>query len=434
MDAQAAQGLSLGPEDRLPKTLTDNASDHDAGEGIRVEGSAAGHPELLHGAAHCTHAAALADGGKRDSPLEQRRTSKGRPAARVDVNSMRTMFGMPQPEAAKALGVSLTTLKQACRRLGLSRWPYRRPSKANPRVSADTLNVPGHQHHAMPSTGALGTGECEERLRHGNLRDPLMLQTPHGHQQFGASGIGGGGMPIVQGIGGCPPTHGFHMPRVCEPHPRSCSEAISGPNFAMAPVQQPDLEIRPQWWGSLGQTGGQGLGEVGNDDMAFHALRSAGFAHSSSGGPRGPRGLLPPQIGPAAVPMLFDPRTDAVQVGRFTGVHAGPLAGTNVSSGAWKLTGPPHFGPDAPASAENGSIFDTTAETAGGGFGGTMAPQMSALSGPISAHSGWGWRDTGVHRDFQRPPGGEGGRGGGGGGGWESARRCTSGLPQQLPF
>ena len=30
-----------------------------------------------------------------------------------------------QPEAAKQLGISLTTLKQACRRLGLARWPYR---------------------------------------------------------------------------------------------------------------------------------------------------------------------------------------------------------------------------------------------------------------------------------------------------------------------
>ena len=32
-----------------------------------------------------------------------------------------------QPEAAKTLGISLTTLKQICRRLGFPRWPYKRP-------------------------------------------------------------------------------------------------------------------------------------------------------------------------------------------------------------------------------------------------------------------------------------------------------------------
>ena len=61
------------------------------------------------------------------SPIGQ--CSRGRPPAVVDVEKMRQMFGKPQPEAAKALGVSLTTLKQVCRKLGLQRWPYRRPCK-----------------------------------------------------------------------------------------------------------------------------------------------------------------------------------------------------------------------------------------------------------------------------------------------------------------
>lgn len=39
------------------------------------------------------------------------------------------MFHLPQPDAAKALGISLTTLKQVCRRHGMFRWPYRRPCK-----------------------------------------------------------------------------------------------------------------------------------------------------------------------------------------------------------------------------------------------------------------------------------------------------------------
>jgi len=54
---------------------------------------------------------------------------RGRPPAQVNLVRLRTLFGMPQPQAAEALGVSLTTLKQVCRRLGLSRWPYRRTCK-----------------------------------------------------------------------------------------------------------------------------------------------------------------------------------------------------------------------------------------------------------------------------------------------------------------
>ena len=69
-------------------------------------------------------------GGEERQHDDTHESKKGRPPARVDVERLRTMFGMPQPQAAQALGISLTTLKQVCRRLGLSRWPYRRPCKA----------------------------------------------------------------------------------------------------------------------------------------------------------------------------------------------------------------------------------------------------------------------------------------------------------------
>jgi len=52
---------------------------------------------------------------------------KGRAPLRVDNDQIRSMFSRPQACAAKELGISLTALKQICRKLSIVRWPYRRP-------------------------------------------------------------------------------------------------------------------------------------------------------------------------------------------------------------------------------------------------------------------------------------------------------------------
>ena len=54
---------------------------------------------------------------------------KGRRPVEVDLRMIQGLFGVPQPDAAAALGVSLTALKQVCRKLGIPRWPYQRPTK-----------------------------------------------------------------------------------------------------------------------------------------------------------------------------------------------------------------------------------------------------------------------------------------------------------------
>jgi hypothetical protein len=58
---------------------------------------------------------------------------KGRQPLKVDLDTVYSMFGMPQAEAARLLGLSLTTLKQVCRKLGVSRWPYTRKCKRSKR-------------------------------------------------------------------------------------------------------------------------------------------------------------------------------------------------------------------------------------------------------------------------------------------------------------
>ena len=57
-------------------------------------------------------------------------TEKGRAPLQVDMESIKPLFGLPQKDAATMLGISLTALKQVCRKLGVQRWPYWRRKKS----------------------------------------------------------------------------------------------------------------------------------------------------------------------------------------------------------------------------------------------------------------------------------------------------------------
>ncbi len=52
--------------------------------------------------------------------------SKHRAPVKLDYQTLESLFEIPQPDAARELGIALTTLKHACRRLGVRRWPYSR--------------------------------------------------------------------------------------------------------------------------------------------------------------------------------------------------------------------------------------------------------------------------------------------------------------------
>ena len=59
---------------------------------------------------------------------------KARSPMLFNYQAISSLFGRPQKEAAHRLGISLTTLKQVCRKLGVLRWPYMRGSSASARV------------------------------------------------------------------------------------------------------------------------------------------------------------------------------------------------------------------------------------------------------------------------------------------------------------
>lgn len=54
---------------------------------------------------------------------------KGRSPVLIELDSISALFDTPQMVAARTLGISLTTLKQVCRKLGVTRWPYMRTAR-----------------------------------------------------------------------------------------------------------------------------------------------------------------------------------------------------------------------------------------------------------------------------------------------------------------
>ena len=75
------------------------------------------------------------------------KSKKGRPSLQLKKGEITPLFNMPQPTAAKLLGVSLTSLKRECRKFGILKWPFRRRSQP----ADDSAGESGRD---MPSTRA----------------------------------------------------------------------------------------------------------------------------------------------------------------------------------------------------------------------------------------------------------------------------------------
>jgi hypothetical protein len=72
---------------------------------------------------------------KRDEKETDTMPCRGRPAMTLNLEAVQAKFGLPQQEAARALGISVTSLKQVCRKLGVRRWPYHRVVKTKCRCN-----------------------------------------------------------------------------------------------------------------------------------------------------------------------------------------------------------------------------------------------------------------------------------------------------------
>ena len=63
---------------------------------------------------------------------------RGRSPLLVSHEMVEAKFQLKQKDAAIEFGISLTAFKQVCRKLGVDRWPYRRPNRA---LAAGTVKL-----------------------------------------------------------------------------------------------------------------------------------------------------------------------------------------------------------------------------------------------------------------------------------------------------
>mmetsp|Transcript_33971 Transcript_33971/g.106478 ORF Transcript_33971/g.106478 Transcript_33971/m.106478 type:complete len:224 (-) Transcript_33971:92-763(-) len=93
---------------------------------------------------------------------------KGRPPLTIDMSVIESMYTIPQVEACKILGISLTAMKQLCRKLGLDRWPYRRPcTKGRSRIRRKKVPMVFQEQQ-----------ETAENIIHGETRYAALVQNP----------------------------------------------------------------------------------------------------------------------------------------------------------------------------------------------------------------------------------------------------------------
>mmetsp|Transcript_12541 Transcript_12541/g.28830 ORF Transcript_12541/g.28830 Transcript_12541/m.28830 type:complete len:242 (-) Transcript_12541:42-767(-) len=93
----------------------------------------------------------------------------------LDLPTLERLFEYRQEDAAAMLGISMTSLKIACRRLGVQRWPYSRSRNLEQRDEAsgsqDSTNL-----HASGSGDSIGAGSMDEAMSSEGLQ--LSVEVP----------------------------------------------------------------------------------------------------------------------------------------------------------------------------------------------------------------------------------------------------------------
>jgi predicted DNA-binding transcriptional regulator AlpA len=86
---------------------------------------------------------------------------RGRAPIVLDLATLERKFSFPQQDAANELGISLTSLKQVCRKVGISRWPYYRHAKKG---GGRTRELPRSKEVRADSARATVSGDNEQAL------------------------------------------------------------------------------------------------------------------------------------------------------------------------------------------------------------------------------------------------------------------------------
>mmetsp|Transcript_50101 Transcript_50101/g.99972 ORF Transcript_50101/g.99972 Transcript_50101/m.99972 type:complete len:287 (+) Transcript_50101:93-953(+) len=115
--------------------------------------------------------------GNKSILVYPRGTAEGSRSFRVSRETLAPYFHRPQQEVADKLGVSCTTLKKICRKLGIERWPnVSRPSRSNRANSPSKRSL-----HGASARGAAATTERD---------DPSEAQSTRSMFATGSAGVG----------------------------------------------------------------------------------------------------------------------------------------------------------------------------------------------------------------------------------------------------
>ncbi len=94
--------------------------------------------------------------------------------------SLKQYFNLKQSEAAKMLGVSVTTLKQACRNLNIPKWPYKKGNDVRSGQQPPEIGNTLTQHLNNGSIGGTPASRAETTVPY---VPPLAItNTSHAHQ------------------------------------------------------------------------------------------------------------------------------------------------------------------------------------------------------------------------------------------------------------
>ena len=168
-----------------------------------------------------------------------KKRKRGKPGVQLSLENLQSQFGVGLKDAAARLGVCATTLKRACRRHGIQRWPRRAIQKVS-RALDDMERKEG----PLATAGEGGRGRGGEDSRWGVLASFI----PAYHQSGDHGGATGGGGATIQ------QQQQQHQQQeelpdgliIIKQHPTATASALASRMPAPPPPQQPQPQPQRQ--------------------------------------------------------------------------------------------------------------------------------------------------------------------------------------------